>query len=163
MSNEFTPIPGYETYYMINETGIVISLHPVHFEKEIVPKKDRNGYVAVRLYKNGKACNYYLHRLLATVFIPNPLNKPMINHINGKKKDNRIDNLEWVTNSENMKHAVAIFLVCPFCKKRVIDKCTGNEYSSIKEAALNMNINYEVLKAILRKNDDADFCLELAA
>lgn len=62
------------------------------------------GYEAVSLYKNNKRTHKTVHRLVAEAFIPNPDNKPEVNHINGDKADNRIENLEWVTRSENKLH-----------------------------------------------------------
>lgn len=67
--------------------------------------KHRGGYLEVRLTINGKRTYFTVHRLVATAFIPNPGKKPQINHINGIKTDNRVENLEWVTNSENQRHA----------------------------------------------------------
>jgi hypothetical protein len=64
------------------------------------------GYFKVRLTKNEIEKDFYLHRLIAEAFLPNPKNKPEVNHINGIKTDNNINNLEWVTGSENAKHAV---------------------------------------------------------
>lgn len=63
------------------------------------------GYLVVTLFKNGKPRQYKVHRLIAESFIPNPENKPVINHINGIKDDNRIENLEWCTVQENTQHA----------------------------------------------------------
>lgn len=63
------------------------------------------GYWRISLRCNNKSRQYFVHRLLASTFIPNPENKPQINHINGIKLDNRIENLEWCTNRENSLHA----------------------------------------------------------
>jgi hypothetical protein len=66
---------------------------------------DHNGYKMVNLTKYKVAKNYFIHRLAAITFIPNPKNKPFVNHINWIKSDNNIENLEWCTQSENMMHA----------------------------------------------------------
>lgn len=68
-----------------------------------------NGYKAIHIYNH----TYYIHRLVAKAFIPNPQSKPCINHIDGNKENNRIDNLEWVTYSENNKHAYKMGLKFP--------------------------------------------------
>lgn len=68
-------------------------------------RKQNSGYLLVHLYKNGKRKAMTVHRLTAIVFINNPRNKKYINHINANKIDNRIENLEWCTASENMQHA----------------------------------------------------------
>ena len=64
-----------------------------------------NGYSSVDLCKDGTIKKYLIHRLVAEAFIPNPEKKPQVNHINGIKTDNRLDNLEWCTHSENMLHS----------------------------------------------------------
>lgn len=68
---------------------------------------DKEGYGRVTLAFRGEKKNYLAHRLVAKMFIPNPENHPQINHKNGITNDNRVENMEWVTNSENNKHAVA--------------------------------------------------------
>jgi len=87
-----------DTAYHITRDGRVYSEKSSRFLKGY----DKDGYTKVELYKIGK---FFLHRMVGEVYIPNPMNKPQINHINGNKSDNRVENLEWVTNQENMEHA----------------------------------------------------------
>jgi len=70
------------------------------------------GHIQVRCYVNGKTSDLLVHRLVAIKYIPNPENKPHINHKDGVKTNNCVDNLEWCTASENLKHAYAIGLTC---------------------------------------------------
>ena len=65
----------------------------------------KTGYVRVSIGNKSKGL---VHRLVAETFIPNPNNKPMVNHIDGNKTNNHISNLEWVTNAENVKHAFTL-------------------------------------------------------
>lgn len=94
--------------YEISSLCQVKSLFDPHGkERELIlcPILTYWGYFTVNLYKDKKVKVCRLHRIFANAFIPNPHNKPMINHINGIKTDNRIENLEWVTAKENINHA----------------------------------------------------------
>ena len=75
----------------------------------------RNGYEIINIKPNGRGAGKTLkvHRLVAITFIPNPDNKPQVNHLDGDKCNNHLENLEWATASENMKHAVKNGLLTP--------------------------------------------------
>jgi hypothetical protein len=98
-------INGFENY-QINEFGDILNLKT----NRLIKKVYSNGYLLVGLFKNGERKFFLRHRLVAESFIPNTENKQFINHINGIRDDNRIENLEWVTHSENVKHAYDIGL-----------------------------------------------------
>ena len=131
-------IIGFEDY-LINQNGQVFSIKT---NKYLIPQKSNTGYFHYALSKKGKVRTISIHRLIGLHFIKNPNNKKFINHINGIKTDNRIENLEWVTHSENMLHANKIGLCESNMKgvklsnsKIVLDVNTGVYYNSAKEVA----------------------------
>lgn len=102
-------IPDYEDYQVSN-FGRVKSFKN---EKQRILKSGTNtmGYLFVCLCKGGKPKNFFVHRLVALCFIPNPENKPEINHIDGHPLNNHVSNLEWCTRSENVQHALDTGLI----------------------------------------------------
>jgi hypothetical protein len=123
----------FSSTYDIYSDGKLYNLKTKKFKKWT---KDANGYIKTQMWVDGKSKNIHQHRLLAEQFIPNPEFKKQVNHINGIKSDNRIENLEWVTQSENTKHSFANGLqkVTRPCKK-VFDIATNKIYESVTEAA----------------------------
>lgn len=100
-------IEGYEGFYQVSDQGRVKSLVRKNRIKEKLLKTTPSGrgYPMVALCRDGTQAYLTIHRLVATAFIPNPENKECINHKNGIKTDNRVENLEWATYRENNQHA----------------------------------------------------------
>lgn len=132
MKEIWKPVPGFKNSYAVSNLGRVKSLErSITFtskgktrsyfieERLITPRRKgkgkQNGHeyhsVAIGLRPTGTRNELLMHRLVAKTFIPNPGKKPQVNHKNGKKDDNRATNLEWVTEKENMQHAIKAGLI----------------------------------------------------
>ena len=118
----------WDNQHRITATSHLIKGHP-----------DKDGYVAVHLHKNAQSKNARLHRLIAETFIPNPDNKPQVNHKNGIKNDNRVENLEWATLSENRQHAYDTGLQHPHGEQPIRIVETGEVFKSISDCARHIN------------------------
>lgn len=151
---------GYEGCYQVSNLGGLKSISRkvkgrvgnIVIKKEKVMKQplSSGAYVRVSLCKNGSVKSFSLHRLIAEAFILNPENKPQVNHINGVKSDNRLDNLEWSTVSDNSKHAIGLGLITmSHIKKKVINTQSGRIYSSATEANNETNYSISYLCAML--------------
>lgn len=107
MNEIWKAIEGTNGRYEVSNTGKVRSLNYGGHGKmrELTPVEDKKGYYRLRITSDGKSQTKKVHRLVAAAFVPNPDNKPEVNHIDGNKKNNRSDNLEWVTARENTIHA----------------------------------------------------------
>ena len=124
MKEEWKSITGYEGLYEVSTYGRIRSLKRITIDGKHLQERFINGgeypnhYKFVCLRKDGKNKNRLVHRLVAEAFIPNPGNCSDVNHIDGNKQNNNLNNLEWCTRSENLKHAVTIGLVKNQCKIR---------------------------------------------
>lgn len=135
-------IPGYEGLYQVSSLGRVRSLKYRQKDMTRILKqfKDGRAYFKVKLCTKGKEKTVSVHRLVAIAFIPNPLKKREVNHINGNTEDNSICNLEWVTPSENMKHAVKIGHVTSPIIKSVVQLTLDGRYIKTWESARKVSL-----------------------
>jgi hypothetical protein len=134
-------INNFEGLYQISNNGKVKKLRRnsksknQFSNKEMILKPDINNanYARVTLWLNKKRTRKFIHRLVAEHFISNPNNLPQVNHIDGNKLNNNVNNLEWVTNSDNIKHAIENKLL-------IIDKSNIHEKRKVTQLDLNGNI-----------------------
>lgn len=153
MKNEiWKDIVGYEGLYQVSNLGRIKRLekitkwHTKHtsysrLDKEKILTQEilKNGYPGIRLSKNGIKKRIAAHRIIAKAFLPNPENKPCINHKDGDRTNNNIENLEWCTYSENNIHEWRVLKKQHYNKKPVVCVETNEFFGSMVEAANQYN------------------------
>lgn len=150
MQEIWKDIQGFENLYKVSTDGRI----KARTGKIIKPYNNGFGYLTVHLYKDGESHSRKIHRLVAEAFISNPERKPQVNHIDGDKSNNHVDNLEWATQSENMQHAYSNGLRQKL-KQRVAQieittKKPINVYKSTSEAEKATGIRHEYISCACR-------------
>ena len=149
-------IPGYEGFYQVSDLG---NIRSIRFNKIRNMKSwDSHGYRAVELCMNNNRYTVGIHRLVALTFIPNPENKPEVNHKDRNKSNNNVENLEWVTQSENVAHAYRHGVEPrpthqdqPF-QKEILDIIENKKYFSIREASRQTGHKRDTIRRSLDLN-----------
>ena len=125
-------IKHYEGLYKLTRDGRIFSIKANRF---LNPSPNRNGYLNLYLSKKGIRKMHRVHRLVAETFIPNPCDLPQVNHINGDKSNNHVENLEWCTASKNAQHGRDLGLWPSFKGKN------NPMYGKIPHNYINIDIN----------------------
>lgn len=141
LKENYIPIKGFENLYGIDENGNIFGYKRNRVVKQ---KLNRFGYCTIKLCKENKLYYFMVHRLVAQTFIPNPNDLPQVNHKDGNKQNNNVDNLEWCTQSYNMKHAYKMGLEKRNGKNVYQYDLNGNlieVYDTIKDANLSLGLS----------------------
>lgn len=151
-------IKGYESLYQVSNLGRIKS------KNEIINGINHKDYLVVWLYNKNRKKRYYVHRLVAFAFIDNFENKPFINHKNAVRSDNRINNLEWCTQAENMKHARDNNLIdyskvrginnpaCKLTENQVIDIRNESDFGVTRsELSKKYGVTYQMIHRIIKR------------
>lgn len=159
-------VVGYEGLYKVTSYGGIWKLGADgNVIKQVSIYREGSAYVRIPLRKDGRRKWHYTHRLVAEAFIPNPLNRPIINHIDGDKFNSRFDNLEWVTYYDNQQHACDTGLQPRFKlsaehKYQICEAYTGG-YATVRQLSEKYGVatsaiykhikNYDRIKKLLTR------------
>lgn len=143
-------VKGTNGKYKVSSFGRIIGA----YGRLIKPIRTPKGYVRVKIWYGSTYRTRMIHRIVAEAFIPRPDGKAQINHIDGNKTNNRVDNLEWCTQSENMRHRVDVLGIRPASHHVVKVRCieTGRVFRSAAEAARSVGLSRSGIGAALRKS-----------
>jgi len=130
------PVPDYEDYHVSN-FGRVKSFK-FKTPRIMIPYLNGSGYLQICLSKDDKSKHFHIHRLVALCFVSNPQDKPEVNHIDGNKLNNFVENLEWVTREQNINHAFDIG-IAPQGQDRPEAKLTNEQARFIRENPDDLN------------------------
>ena len=144
MKEIWKDIEDYEGIYQVSNFGRIKN----RFNKIIKPRIYENKYLYVILYNRFGYKNFRVHRLVAISFLENPLNLPYVNHKDGNKLNNNLNNLEWVTPLENIRHSINV--LGKTNSKPVICQETKQKFNSIKEGASYYNLDASSLAKHLK-------------
>ena len=158
MTEIWLPIEGYENLYEVSNLGRVRRLESFVAGKagskrkisgKILKPGVSKGYLIVNLCKNAVRKNYYVHRLVSTAFLPNPDNKPQVNHLSEDKTNNEVSNLEWCTAKENNNYGTRIKRASEKHSKSVLCIELNQIFPSLTEAARQLSLNVGNLGSVL--------------
>lgn len=144
--NGWKTIEGFPDY----EISVYGEVYSRRLGRTLIPQVNTHGYEFVTLYNADGPKRFLIHRLVGNAFIPNPENKPQINHKDGYKRNPRLTNLEWNTNSENELHAFRMGLKKPSREKKIKIIETGESYPSLHECARQINGNFKAISNCIR-------------
>ena len=143
MNEIWKDVSGYDVVYQISNLGRLKRVFKNGAEHFLVGVRDKDGYVKVILSKSQNKKHFRLHRLVAEAFIPNPTDKPVVNHKDKNTQNNKVTNLEWVTVSENVIHG---YLTGRNVHKRAVAQYTRDMelislWDSMREASKQLGIS----------------------
>jgi hypothetical protein len=176
LNEEWKDIKGYEGIYKVSNYGKIKNIrlykHYYHTQnnkiykdyrlidkyksfrqnKILINSSNDKGYFIISLCKNNISKTNRIHQLVAQHFIPNPDNKPCVNHKDGNKQNNNVSNLEWCTHKENMIHAYEIGLKKAANKKvKILKGDFSKTFNSLKDCSIYLNVtNVSISQAIIK-------------